>query len=299
MADERAEHLARIQAAVRERAAWPSDGSTELAMLLRDGIVAYGISCNASTITDLSALYEHCRQALTDTARLEVFRAVQDALMQDYTSTNALFPFIFSEPVGGIVASATLDYAMRQPVSEGDSLAGVRIIAEWIRDANPANRAAIFAGVLNSGDRRAIELLVDLRTRLSVDQINEVASLTTGFPTIGAFEFWLQWLEDAIEAGLGSTNLFSAASSALVYLVRRAQVSEFADVVRDFGYRPGLGEPGVRFLERLTVSDLAGRYRQRLYALEAAEPPPKVMSATLTFYGLEPKAAAHERAWLQ
>ncbi len=216
--------------------------------------------------------------------------------MQGHTSTNALFPFIFNEPLGGIVASATLDYAMLHQVPEGDPLAGVRLIAEWIRDANPANRAAIFAGVVNLGDRRAIELLVDLRARLSVDQIMEVASTTTGFPTIGAFEFWLQWLEDAIKAELGSTNLFTAVASALVYLVRTAKVPEFADVVRDFGYRPGLGEPGLRFLERLTVSDLAGRYRQRLYALEAAEPSPKVMSATLPFYGLEPNAMAHERA---
>jgi hypothetical protein len=48
-------------------------------------------------------------------------------------------------------------------------------------------------------------------------------------------------------------------------------------------------------LETLTPAEVAGRYADRIYALERVEEPPKVMSMVLLTFGLEPRAPIEQR----
>jgi hypothetical protein len=287
--------IAEVFGVVQEEARWPTDIEQGLPILLRDAIISYGITCDGQIISSLGRLYDHCMAKLSEEVRMQVFRAVQAALMEGYTTTNALFPMIFNDTSAGIVASAALDYAVLHPAPPNDPFHGARLVASWIREGNPANRAAVFAGLVNLGDRRLSETLDELRACLSVEQAMQVARTPTGYPTLGAFEFWLRWADDALDAGLGATNLFAAIASGLVHLLRAAQVPTFADVERAFGYKPQDGEPGLRILEQIPLSEVAKRFGPRMYALEAAEPAPKIMSAVLGYYGLEPRAAVAER----
>ena len=238
MDDRLAAQIAETFAVIDDDARWPTDVARDLPIFLSDAIIAYGMTCDARIIPGLQRFYNHCVLALSAEARMEVFRIVQQALMDGCTSTNALFPIIFNETSSGIVCSAALDYAVLEPTRQDDPLSGATIVARWVREGNPANRAAVFAGLVNLGDRRLSAMLSNLRGRLSVEQVLEVARTTTGYPTVGALEFWLQWAHDTLEMRMGWTNLFGAVAAGLINLVRAAQVPTFAEVERHFGYKP-------------------------------------------------------------
>ncbi len=295
MSDQESDWIESAFSDIRSAERWAAMDQEQLALLLRNGVVAYGITCDESIIPDLGRFYEYCLRVLPEDTRFEVFIAIQSALMAGATSTNALFPVIFSETSAGIASTATIDYAMLHPCAPDDPLSGVRLIAKWVSQSQLGNRAAIFGGLLSLGDRRLEEILASLVGHLTVDQIFEAASTTTGMPTVGAFELWLGWLELCIQAGQGHTNFFAAFASGIVRLVKSARVPQFADVERNFGYAAHKGESAMRILETLNVPDLAQRYAQRLYALEEAEPPPKIMSQVLIEYGLEAKAPVELR----
>jgi len=57
-------------------------------------------------------------------------------------------------------------------------------------------------------------------------------------------------------------------------------------------------ESSLKILESWDLDQYARLIADRLYALEAHEPPPKVFSAVLEVWGLGPRAAEHDRVLL-
>jgi hypothetical protein len=117
---------------------------------------------------------------------------------------------------------------------------------------------------------------------------------------LAAFEFWLSGAEELMEKSLTETSVYAHCTSALALLLRGMQGEFFFDAERHFGYmhfEPD-ADPMV-IIERLSVEDVGARFASRLYAIEAEEPSPKVMSHVLLQYGLEPCAAQADRYVIQ
>lgn len=290
------EHIEKIFQAVADDSRWPADDVEGLCRLLADAAIAYGITCEHSIIPYVSKLYDHCLEVAPEPLRLQAYMATQDALFSGHTSTNALFPFIFTETSAGIVAGAAMDYAILAKSAPDDALAGPRLVAQWVKEANPANRGAIFGGLINIGDARVDAILDDTRDHLSPDEIRVAGMATTGMPTVAALEFWMRWLERLLDDGHGSTQLFGVVAHGLEALPKTNRIGFFAEVARTFGYCPADGAEGSTMLDRLSAHQVAERYGDRLYRLEATEPAPKVMSNVLLFYGLSPRAPSVDRA---
>ena len=120
-------------------------------------------------------------------------------------------------------------------------------------------------------------------------------------PTIAAFEFWLEWVEELIDAGLENTALFGQVSSGIPLLIKSMRVDTFADITRNFGYLhwDGDGAQSLVVHNQYSKLEVAERYGKRLFAIEAAESPPKLASEVIRQLGLEPKAPFEERYSMQ
>jgi hypothetical protein len=145
------------------------------------------------------------------------------------------------------------------------------------------------------------ELMREVKWLISDDEIGTAVKCISGMPTIAAIEFWLEWVEELVAGGLDDTGLFGQVASGLAFLVRHAQLDSFADVTRNFGYLY-LGGDDAQSMEihgQYPKSAVADQYADRLYAIEAAESPPKLMSDVIRHLGLGPRAPLEERHTIQ
>ena len=163
------------------------------------------------------------------------------------------------------------------------------------------NKGAILGGLITLGDRRINELLRDVKWLVSDNEIDDAVKSISGMPTLAAFEFWLEWAEELSNAGLDETGLFGQVTSGLAFLVKHMQIDNFSDISRNFGYlyQENGDSQSMEIHGQHSKSDVANLYSNRLYALESAESPPKIMSNVIRHLGLEPKAPLSERFTMQ
>ena len=291
-----------IRARVADHQSWPEPDSDDLAKLLFDSLVAYGLDPDHSTVPDLRELYEHCLNSLRASVRYQLYTELAQLVDAKQVSLNALVAVIFVETDRSIAASAAIDYSYCYLPSVHDPIAGPRAVAGWSERRVAANPGALFGGLVCLGDDRVFGMLSDLKSHLTDDEVSEASLCTSHMPTVGAFEFWLGWLEELQREGHDESRRFGSCAKALSVLVQTMKVPVFGHIRRHFGYihykdypdRVSSSEP-LQILERVTLPELASRYGLRMRDLESAEAPPKVMSSVLMHYGMEPGAPASER----
>lgn len=271
---------------------WDGLDERGLLQLLFDGQLLYGATNDASMVRHLFPLYLAAMERTDVAARAECYRALEQEVEKGDVSLNALLPFLLVEADGRLVSTAALDIAMVGKPADDDPLAWPRWVAQQVAELRPANVGAVFGGLVALGDVRVNELLQPLRVLLSPDDVHVAARCTTGFPSLTAFEFWLGWLEE--QPGDAEDPYWGNLASALALLARDRQRLTFTEHERPFGYLwTGQVPPGPR--REWTLEEVGRHYAPRLYALEAREAPPKVMSHVLLMYGLEPRAPLGER----
>ena len=285
---------------LRDPMQWAELGGGPLLRLLYRAMAAHGTIEVAAVIRHLRPVYARAME-LTDAAdRFELYTAVKRRVETGDAPAHALVPFVLLERDTGIVSIATADLAVIGRFEGGDELQWPRAIASYLQLGMPANRGAVLGGLVTLGDRRVHLELHDVKWALPESELHTAARCGSGLPTMAAFEFWLTWSEELMDRGLGETAVYGVCASALSSLVQGMQAEFFADIERNFGYlhRDGESAPfGV--IEKLSVNEVGARSAERLYALEAVERPPKIMSRVLLHYGLEPQAQAGERFVLQ
>lgn len=289
---------------VSDNASWPPRETDELGKLLFKGVLAYGLTSDESQIRPLTTFYEHCIGNLAVETRNTVYRELRDGVMRRQSSINTLLPFLFVETAPTLVSEAVLDYCMTATPDPEDPLRACKDVCRWLQTATVGNRGAMFGGLLCLGDERVNPLLDTVKWTLGRDEAAVAAQTFTGMPFIAQIEFWLSWAEEAIEQGLGTSSLFGSVLSGLVLVERRRTVPTYHSATRNFGYLAMASErqasvPPGELLEAFTPQQVAARYERRLYALEAAEPAPKLASDVLVAFGLQPKAPAELRGVLQ
>jgi hypothetical protein len=120
-----------------------------------------------------------------------------------------------------------------------------------------------------------------------------LAVTRTDFPHFENFEWWLDWMEQ--RPGHDNDFIYGQAASALSLMLMRSRVPYFSSGLRPLAAGRTWNIPSTDSPKIYSAKDIGELYSDRLYALERKEPAPKIMSQVLRFYGLEPRALAHEQ----
>lgn len=280
---------------------WRGLDEQGLVSLLFSGISLYGQTNWEPLVQVIMPVYLHAVDYIPAATRRELQAAIRQKIEANETSLNALLPFLLLETDMGVVSTAAIDFAMIPKPPEDDPIGWPKRLVSDLEAGMGANKGAILGGLITLGDRRVNELLQQVKWLISDDEIGTAVKCISGLPTVAAFEFWLEWAEELANAGLDSTGLFGQVASGLAFLVRHMQVDTFADITRSFGYlhREGDDVQSMAIHGQHPKADVARRYADRLYALEAAESPPKLVSDVIRHLGMEPKAPPEERYTMQ
>lgn len=144
-------------------------------------------------------------------------------------------PFLFLETDVGVVSTSALDFAMIPKPPDDDPVGWPRRLISDLQAGMGSNKGAILGGLIALGDRRVNELLQEVKWLISDDEISTALKCITGMPTVAAFEFWLDWAEELVKAGLDDSGLFGHVASGTAFLMSHMQAETILDITRNFG----------------------------------------------------------------
>jgi hypothetical protein len=254
--------------------------------LLLCEVVRYGIFNKTEMIGPLAKLYQTLKTKMSEQRRYAVYRHVFDFVENSPVSVNAFLPFIVHEDAGFIAATAVIDYVSLGPLTNDDPMSRVKDIVGMIENNTLKNEAAAFGALLHIGDKRVCDLLVPLRDSLDPPAVKIAVNSGTGFIHSATVEFYLDWLEGL--EGTYEDGTFGIVASGLALLKKKSHLDQIATGHRLFPVSGLKSGEWKRSLKPMPLSDYVPRISSRLYALERAEPPPRVMPHVLNAWGLKP-----------
>jgi hypothetical protein len=218
---------------------------------------------------------------------MRIYNAMRQSFEQGHVHCSAYLPVLLSETDTGIASSAALDFCLFFNLKKDDPLAGAREVINFIAAGSVENRGALFGGLFALGDRRVHELLWESKEILAPNEVGDMARCASGYPNVSCVEFLVRWLEEL--PGSSDDPYFGQVASGLVNLLRRMQASSFLTGLRPLGAGAEAGKMRPTDSEtRLELAEVAAKYANRLYALEAKEEAPRVMSYVIREFGLTP-----------
>lgn len=281
---------------LRESSEWDRLTSGQLEHLLRRSLLHYGLANDTSLIRPMIPLMHRAVRDLIPERRAAVYRDV--CLTIDYhkwPAFCALIPVVVNEPMAHIVGTATIDFVSLSPMSSDGKPAGLQEALRLIRDGTANSVGGVFGGLVALGDERFTPDLDRVKSLLSPDDIHAAARCDTGLPTDSQIRFWLNWAEELMP-NAGNRDVDSMIGAVAHALTRIRKRAEEPKVVRRERLFPAYQyECPNRILESWEIDRYAGLIAERLYALERNEPPPKVFSSVLEFWGLPPRAPESDR----
>ena len=156
------------------------------------------------------------------------------------------------------------------------------------------NEGAAFGALLHIGDKRVCDLLIPLRDNLDRDAMNNAVHSGTGFIHSATADFYLDWLEGM--EGTDRDGAFGIVAAGLGLLKKKSRVDQVATGHRPFPTRDATPEQWRASQKLIPLAEYVQRISRRMYALERAEPPPRVMPGILTEWGLKPLTDPAEAA---
>ena len=184
---------------------------------------------------------------------------------------------------------------MCYPTKNAEVFDGVRYLVDIWTQAQFTNRGAVFGGLIALGDARTMHFLDDVKWTLDPEQITAAATSGTQSPGLACIEFWLSWLEEIAESGNSETQHYGRCCLGLAKMGHLALSGNVIEINRNFGYTCRPGEEPSSLSRPVGIQEIHKLFAARMYDLEDAELPPKVMSYVLEAYGLEPRALPSER----
>jgi hypothetical protein len=173
---------------------------------------------------------------------------------------------------------------------QGGKPAGFSEAVTLLRNGAPESPGGVFGGLVSLGDERFRPDLDDLKLHLSARDVQAAARCESGCATDAQIRFWLDWAEELMPlAGDADTDHKIGSVASALALIRKRAVS--GSVIRAERLFPAHHyDSPVKILESWGFEEYARLIAPRLYALEDDEPPPKVFSTVLEFWGLPPRA---------
>jgi hypothetical protein len=265
--------------------------------LLLVEVVRYGVFNKQEMIGPLASFYRGPVMEMPEERRFAVYQHVAGFVEHtSIVSVNAFLPFIAEDDSRPLVAKAVIDYVSLGPLTDGDPMSRVKDIIQIIESNWLKNEEAAFGALLHIGDKRVCDLLIPLRDSLDRDAMNNAVNSGTGFINSATADFYLDWLEGM--EGSDQDGTFGIVASGLGLLKKRSQIDQVATGHRPFPGRDVTPEQWRASLKLIPLAEYVQRISRRMYALERAEPPPRVMPHVLTEWGLKPLTDPAEAAVL-
>jgi hypothetical protein len=259
-------------------------------------IVRYGVFNKPEMAGPLATLYREQFMQIPEERRLGVYLQIAGFVEHTSVSINAFLPFVTQEGARPIVATAVIDYASFGPLTDGDPMSRVKDIIEMIEEGRLRNEGAAFGALLHIGDKRACDLLLPLRDSLDNAALKEAVNCGTGFVHSSTVEFYLDWLEGL--EGDDQDVTFSQVVAGLGNLMRVRQADQIFTGERPFPTRGVSRERWTELQKPVPLAEYVQGISRRMYALERAEPPPRIIPHMLAKWGLKPLTDPAETAVL-
>jgi len=271
-------------------ASWPNLTSADLQTFVHHTIAIYGVSNDPFLIRRVQSLYEHYRSRISEPDRLELLSTMVDNVSNGSVSLNALLPFLLRDDSPAVVSTATIDFVSLHPLESGDPLTGPKAATAILRRDLPRNRAGIFAGLLQLGDRRVCDLLGPLRSEIKDGDLSDIARNFSGFAFTAAVDFFLDWLE--ITSDTANSARFAYLCAAMVRIGHDALSypdegePSIVEGERMFPVPKGGEGPAVRIIRKYTVREFGSVIAPRLRALGDREHGDRLIPAVMEAWGV-------------
>ena len=240
---------------------------------LQSTLEFYGLSVEGSPLELRQKVYQHLKVIIEQLGANWVMGFV---------------PFVLREDEAGLVSTAVIDYTSMGSLAHEDQMTRVDHVLSGLNNGLVRNRGAVFGGLLALGDERVCRKLRHTCSQLNLSEIAVATKCQTGFTSAALIHFYLDWVESLIashdydsEASVG--HILSGLRRALAGRV----TNDIFDGPRPFPVPRDGPWPSIR---RIPFKEFVTSISGRLYSLEAAEAPPKLMPHIISYCGLTPKS---------
>jgi hypothetical protein len=165
---------------------------------------------------------------------------------------------------------------------EGDPLGGPRKVVEFIRSRNPVPgwKGSALGGMIQLGDKRVNQLLLELWAELDEEERWEAARPNSQVPAVyeGIIDFYISCLEMGCE-----DDVFGALVGSICRIPNQAQNPVVGDLERIL---PTYRATGMPIVSKAVYpkTELLSRFRDRLEKIEATETEPKLIPMVYQFW---------------
>jgi hypothetical protein len=268
---------------------WAALRGDNLLQFMGRCMLLYGREVDSALVPHLSALYDQVRDQIDPEHRKLELQRISVAAEKFNLAACTLLPPLVCDDDPWVVSTAMLDYiALSHPEPDGLPFEFAEL-DNLFRKRTFASPGGALGGIVTSGDRRFHPKLHEWKHYLSKDDVRAATNCRTPFITHGEIVFWLDWAEELVDQrDPVSESILGLAASAVGLLGKNNPYDVIKDVERRF---PAYGvKDTVVEIQSWDRATYANEIADRLYLLEAAEAPPKVFSAVLRAWGLQPRA---------
>jgi hypothetical protein len=268
---------------------WATLRGDNLLQFMARCLLLYGHEVDGTLVPHLSALYAQVRDHVDPEHRKLELQKISLAAEKYNLAACTLLPPLLCDDDPWVVSTAMLDYiALCHPDTSGLPFELSELDTFFTKGTFESSGGAI-GGLITCGDRRFHSKLHEWKLHLTKDDIRAATNCRTPFITHGEIEFWLNWADELVnQRDPLSESIFGLLASAVGLLGGSNPYDLIKDVERRF---PAYGvEDTVVVIQSWDRATYANDIADRLYRLEATEDAPKVFSAVLRAWGLQPRA---------
>jgi len=281
--------LDEVRQSLLDYGSWADLRGDNLLQFMGRCMLLYGREVDTALVPHLSALYDLVRDQIDPEHRKLELQRISVAAEKFNLAACTLLPPLVCDDDPWVVSTAMLDYIALSH-AEPDGLPWeFSELDNLFRKGTFASPGGALGGIITSGDRRFHSKLHEWKHYLSKDDIRAATNCRTPFITHGEIVFWLNWAEELVDnRHPQAESILGLVASAVGLLGKHNPHDLVQDVERRF---PAYGvKDTVVVIQSWDRAAYAKEIADRLYRLEAAEAAPKVFSAVLRAWGLQPRA---------
>ena len=281
--------LDEVRQSLLDYGSWAALRGDNLLQFMGRCMLLYGREADSALVPHLSALYDLVRDQIDPEHRKLELQRISVAAEKFNLAACTLLPPLVCDDDPWVVSTAMLDYiALSHPEPDGLPFEFSEL-DNLFRKGTFASPGGALGGIITSGDLRFHPKLHEWKQYLSRDDVRAATNCRTPFITHGEIVFWLDWAEELVDQRDPlSESILGLVASAVGLLGKNNPYDVIKDVERRF---PAYGvKDTVIEIQSWDRAAYANEIADRLYLLEAGEAPPKVFSAVLRAWGLQPRA---------
>jgi hypothetical protein len=273
---------------------WRNFSEQPLFDLLRILFFCYGAKGDIAFLLQISKVYNHAvSKGFEENTLMLLENEMVTSVMAEKVLPVVFAPFLLLDLGNAITTKATIDFVSTSGYANGELLA-LRELRGLFSESMLADRAAVFGALVAMGDEEVLAFLDDLLPQMTTEEVRKAACVQTPFPQHYAIQYWLSLAKKLV----GSTNQedqqnFGACASALILVLEQDSVGRVIASKRNFPCHKS--SQAVTIEREWSIEEYAEILAPNLYAIEAAEPAPRLFSDVLRRWGLKPQADLMEQ----